>query len=1127
MSEGVISLIKSVLTSINNNKKVLIISEYRKDAADIYNALLAVSSFFLHRQVKTFLFNYDEYEPFMKISPVAELLSLKLESLCRLTEKEAFDVIIIPYKALIQKTIPYQVLCKNLLILRNGMQISQREISDWLLRLGYMRENVVDMKGRFSIRGEIIDIFSVNQRFAARLIMMGTFIEKIRYFDIETQRGFKDIEEYEVIPVSEFIIEEDMKKNTIENIKYVASESGLPAIKIREYIDELDTSFEYNLKSYYLPFMYNYECSTVMEYISANLGGFDAVDLFLSDYNKIIEDVEEYYKILENNYSALLEVDKIVPPFESFVPPKSDIRDLLNNALKTDLSVEVVDIETLLTKFKLYCKKDSNVSIEDIRSELNLIVKKYKKIVFLYRDDGQKKIFLEMFQIMGVKYSEDTVSDDNVIIKNGNIFRSFVLDNILFIPLSDIIKEKKIYDYDESIYDKIKMLRLRFKEIKTDDYVVHRDFGVGVYRGLKKIHSDGGIQDYIIIEYKDKRLLYLPALNIDMISKYESGVGKSPAISVLGKDHWQNKKIKIKEELLKFASEILRIKAQRKLIKKKPIGDTDEMYDRFCEGFEYNETPDQLRCIEEVKRDLMSEYPMERIVCGDVGFGKTEIIMRAAFIIASAGYQVAILVPTTILAEQHYYNFQQRLKDFPIRIAMLSRFVSDEESSKIIRDIRDGKVDIVIGTHKILTSGVQFKNIRLLVIDEEQKFGVEQKEQIKKQNPALDVLITTATPIPRTLHMGFADLIDLSVLTTAPEGRIPVRTIISRFDEEVIRNAILKEIKRDGQVFFVNPRIGTIDSMAKHIGSLLPGLRIAVAHGRMPVDKIEEVMHSFYQKRYDLLVSTNIIGSGLDLPNVNTIIVNSSELFGLSELYQLRGRVGRGRINAYAYFLFSTLSNLTQDIKRKMDVLYRHQGLGAGFNIASEDLELRGAGEILGKKQAGFIDGIGFDLYNELLRDALSEIQGIPSIKLPETDIRIDMPVYIPDDYIDDVSIRLNFYHRFSAANSEQAIDDLLTELIDRFGEYPDEVKNLSELSKIKIKAKMMGITNINQHRNSITIVFGPSAGINMEKMVGFIEKYQNQVKITPDSKLIINYGESENIFDTLRIWLSILEELY
>ncbi|MCX7959423.1 MAG: helicase-related protein, partial [Deltaproteobacteria bacterium] len=553
-------------------------------------------------------------------------------------------------------------------------------------------------------------------------------------------------------------------------------------------------------------------------------------------------------------------------------------------------------------------------------------------------------------------------------------------------------------------------------------------------------------------------------------------------------EHWQKKKIKIKEELLRFASEILRIKAERKLVKREPLIFSEEMYERFCEGFELTETPDQLRTIDEVKRDLQREYPMERIVCGDVGFGKTEIILRASFIVASSGFQVAVLVPTTILAEQHFNTFRERMRDFPLRVEMLSRFVNDGKASDIKKDIRDGKVDIVIGTHKILTSSVQFKNLRLLVIDEEHKFGVEQKERLKRENPSLDVLITTATPIPRTLHMGFSSLIDLSVLTTAPQGRIPVRTVIAKYDEEIIRNAILKEVRRGYQIFFVHPRIRTIDTVAKRIKGLLPELRIAIAHGRMPPEKIEEVMSDFYQKKYDLLVSTNIIGAGLDFPDVNTIIVDSSDLFGLSELYQLRGRVGRRKVNAYAYFLFPSVSNLTREVKKKMDILYRHQGLGAGFNIASEDLELRGAGELLGKKQAGFIEGIGFDLYNELLEDALSEIQGNQVKRLPETEIRIDLPVYIPDSYIDDVSIRLNFYHRFSAARSREAVENLLLELKDRFGDYPSEVENLARLSEIKIAARSLGVKSIEKFKNSVNIVFDASAKIDSAKIIPFME---------------------------------------
>ncbi|MGC9044377.1 MAG: transcription-repair coupling factor [Myxococcota bacterium] len=1125
MSLDSLKLIKPVFEIINREQKVVVILGAQQEADEFYNLLTALSPILSNANIKPILFVYDEYEPFMKIPPVPELCAKKIESLSKIIISKDFNVLIIPYKALFPKTIPYEVLKANLLILKKGDNISQKELIERLVRNGYKRDNIVDMSGKFSVRGEIVDVFAVNQKFPARIVMLGSIIEKIRLFDIETQRGFKEIDSYFVVPSNEFIIDDNFKNNTIENIKHIAAENGLPARKIKEYIDELDASFEYNLKNHYLPFMYNYGCSTFIDYIKASHGSFENIEFLCGDKDILKSSFEEYYQLLRNNYVELFQTDRILPPFETLVADRDEIDLVLHRTISVESEVEAVDVETLITKFKLFLKKDSKVSLEEIRAELLRIVEKYSKVVFFYVNDEQKRGFVEILNLVNICYSEDFNESCKIILRRGNVSGAFLVYKILFFSLKGIFKEKKTYEYEESIYDKIKMLRLRFSEIRVGDYVVHRDFGIGIYRGLKKMSGEGGVQDYIVIEYRDNRMLYLPALNIDMINKYESAIGKSPSISPLGKEQWQRKKIKIKEELLRFASEILRIKAQRRLIEKEPIKEIDDLNDRFAAGFEFEETPDQLRCIEEVKRDLMSNYPMERIVCGDVGFGKTEIIMRAAFMVASNGYQVAILVPTTILAEQHYFNFKKRLSEFPIKVEMLSRFVSDKDAKRIVREIREGKVDIIIGTHKMLTGEVQFKNIRLLVIDEEHKFGVEQKERLKRQNPALDILITTATPIPRTLHMGFSNLIDLSVLTTPPQGRIPVRTIISRFDEDVIRNAIFKEVNRGGQVFFVNPRIKTIDSMAKKIKSLLPDLRVAIAHGRMPSETIEDVMHNFFERRYDLLVSTNIIGSGLDFPNVNTIIVDSADLFGLAELYQLRGRVGRGKINAYAYFLFPTLSGLTKEQRKKIDILYRHQGLGAGFNIASEDLELRGAGELLGKRQAGFIEGIGYDLYHELLQDAISEIQGVPITKSIETEIRLDIPVSIPDEYIDDVALRLNFYHRFSMATTDEVIDNLLYEMEDRFGKYPDEVKNLAELSRIKILAKNIGIREIEKFKSSVSMTFDISARIRTERIVPFMEKYHKHIRISPNSKVIINYNDDE-IFSFLRQWLLRLGEL-
>lgn len=1127
MSFGATGLVIPIIERVKRGKNVIVFCESDNQAADIYNLSISLAPLFADASVSPIIINYDGYEPFTDIMPVPEYLTKKIEALSELVGDKKYNVVIVSVKTMVNRTIPIEVLKGNILQLSVGLRISQKDIINRLIDAGYLREGVVDMKGRFSLRGEILDVFAMHQRAPARIIFFGDRIERIRLFDIETQRGFKDISGYTILPINEFILNDEFKRNTIENIKYVASENGIPSNELKRYIEELDVSFSLNLKNYYLPFMYNYKCASVLDYIKYHFRDAGSIEMLSSSRERIASDLIDYYDQIQSNYEVLRQTEKIICPMNTLIVEKSAIDSVVGLSGEDYVETEIPDIEGLLSKFRLYLKKKSDVSLVDIRVELNAIIRKYKKVIFFYKSDRERSIFIEILSLMGIGFSEELVDDPAVILRMGDIREATVIQGIIFIPLSVIVQERRVYEYDESVYDRIKAIKLKFSEIKIGDYVVHKDFGIGIYRGLKKIAAESGVQDFILIEYKDDRLLYLPALNIDLISKYETGAGKSPAISTLGKDDWQRRKIKIKEELLKFASEILRIKAERKMVKKVPIKEPDEMYEKFLSGFEYIETPDQLRCIEEVKRDLMSDFPMERIICGDVGFGKTEIIMRAAFMVAGSGYQVAILVPTTILAEQHYNNFKRRFYDFPFRVEMLSRFVSAGEQTRIIKDIREGRVDIVIGTHKILMGNLQFKNLRLLVIDEEQKFGVEQKELLKKQFPDIDILVTTATPIPRTLHMGFSGLLDLSILSTPPEGRIPVRTILSRFDEEVIRNAIYKEIKRSGQVFFVHPRINGINNVAKQLGSLLNGLRVATVHGRMSSETIENVMHDFYERRYDVLVSTNIIGSGLDFQNVNTIIVNGADLFGLAELYQLRGRVGRGRLNGYAYFLFPSLSNVPADIKKKMDILYRHQGLGAGFNIASEDLELRGAGELLGRKQAGFIDGIGFDLYQELLDDAISEIQGVEPKKRIEPDIKLDMPVFIPDSYIDDVVVRLNFYHRFSMARNEYAIEELLNELRDRFGEYPGEVQNLSRLSGIKSIAREMGIRSIYQYRQSFSFMFDSAIAIAPERIISFLEKYSGIARITPDSKLIIKNVEDIDVFVFLKEWMDRFRELF
>lgn len=1129
MFPRVTGLLQAVVRLLNEDRNVLVICQTQEEASTFLNFIENIFSSLSDKDLEPVIIPYDEYEPFLRISAEGGLVIKKISALADLIEGQRYNLIILPVKALVAKTIPIDVLRENILVIKKGTSFEPRRLVEILIHLGYSRESQVDMRGGFSLRGEVLDLFAHNQRFPARLIFFGNRIERMRYYDVETQRGFVDIEEYRVLPSSEFILDDIHKNTLIENIKATAGDMGIPSKELKEFLSKLDISFGMSLMEHYLPFLYNYRCSSILDYIKGAVCDKERLYTIVSSKDLLKDEIHNFYLQIRRNYDELVLAGEIVPPVGTMVTDIDEIIKIVDESEEAGRESDIPDIESLIARFKLYIRRDSPIPISEIRDELLRLFSTYQRVVFLSSSGEQGREFSELLDFLSIPFSREGC-EKRLLLRDGDLKSAIVINNILFLPVSLFIREKRLYDYGESAYEKIKRLKARFSEFRIGDYVVHKDFGVGIYRGLKKISAEGGVQDFIIIEYKDGRLLYLPALNIDLISKYESQIGRSPPLSPLGKEQWQKKKLKIKEELLRFASEILRIRAQRRMIKKEPIKDDGSMYEELISGFEYEETPDQLRTMDEVDRDLKNDFPMERIVCGDVGFGKTEIIIRAAFLVANSGGQVAILVPTTILAEQHYYNFRKRLEKFPIRVEMLSRFVPLNRQREIIKNIKEGRVDIVIGTHKIFEDEVQFRDIRLLVIDEEQRFGVEQKEKIKRQNPACDILITTATPIPRTLHMGFSGLIDLSVLTTPPQGRIPVRTIISRFDEEVIRNAIYKEISRGGQVFFVHPRIASIDAVSKKVAALLSDIRVAVVHGRMEAERIENVMHDFFKQRYDLLISTNIIGSGLDFPNVNTIIINGADLFGLTELYQLRGRVGRSNRNAYAYFLFPTLSNLPSDLKRKIDILYRHQGLGAGFNIATEDLEMRGAGELLGKRQAGFIDSIGFDLYQELLQDAISELNGIPLKNVVEPQIRIDLPVYIPDNYIDDITLRLNFYHRFSVAGSETVIEELLAELKDRFSDYPVEVENLARLSKIKVTAREMMIRSIEQYRESISVIFDARAAVKPDKIVDFMHRYSPCVKITPDSKIIIRSGretgEDHDIFKFISEWLKRLRDL-
>ncbi|HSB07312.1 MAG TPA: transcription-repair coupling factor, partial [Thermodesulfobacteriota bacterium] len=643
-----------------------------------------------------------------------------------------------------------------------------------------------------------------------------------------------------------------------------------------------------------------------------------------------------------------------------------------------------------------------------------------------------------------------------------------------------------------------------YQELHENDSIVHIDYGVGLYRGLKHLKISGVANDYLLLEYLDGDKLYVPVDRLNLIQRYIGGDGGSPRLDRLGSQAWQRAIKKAKAAASEMVKELLDLYAARQVFQGHSFPPTDQFYREFEATFDYEETPDQTKAIEDVMKDMGRPKPMDRLICGDVGYGKTEVAIRATYRAVMNGKQVAVLVPTTVLAQQHYQTFCDRFKTYPVMIEVLSRFKGPREQKEILRRLSEGKVDIIIGTHRLLQRDVVFRDLGLVVVDEEHRFGVTHKEKLKQLRKLVDVMTLTATPIPRTLQMSLTGLRDLTLIQTPPENRLSIRTFVTRYDDEAIREAVEREFQRGGQVFFVHPRIQTIYAVANHLKRIIPKASLAVAHGQMKGSELEKVMLRFVNKEYNLLVSTNIIESGLDIPTANTILINHAEKFGLADLHQLRGRVGRGSHQAFAYLLIPGEFTLSRDAMRRLRAIQELSELGSGFKLAIHDLEIRGAGNLLGPSQSGHITAVGFELYTQLMEKSVRELKGEEMVEEITPEIHFHLPAFIPEAYVDDPGERLSLYRRLSFSRSNEQVDDLREELIDRFGKIPLEVEHLLDVIKVKILLTRLSIRKLEERPSQMVLTFDETTKVPPGKVVELVQRGEGHYQMTPDSRLIV-----------------------
>lgn len=1078
---------------------------------------------------KVTFFPKKEVVTYDYVAESKELPYERIESLNQIISKKNY-IIVTTIETAMQKLPNKKILYKNSMEFKVGDIKNLEEIKQKLVNLGYTRYELIDGRGQFSIRGGILDI-SITTQIGVRIEFWGDEIDSIRTFNIATQRSIKTLEKVKINPAHEYVLEEN-KEKIINNIKqniYEESqekivEEDIEQIQEGDYISKVDKYFD----SFYS------EPQTILEYLSNNcIIALDEITKIKQRAKNISNDNNELIK-------SLLEKNKIVPDAIKNMYSYEQIEEKLkgNQIIYVEKQDDKVDYQAEKYNFVYreinYYKSEIEELIKDLKKWLNnkkeIVVladnkEKLKKLKNIFeKEEIVSKIEENLNQTIIAKSEESIVTISLGKLSSG--FGNFELNQIV-ISADDLIDggKKKRLPVTTAYKEGQKVV---FADLKIGDYVVHKIHGIGIYIGVNTIKADGVIKDYIKIKYKNDDILYVPTDALDTIRKYIGGDGAAPKINKLGSKEWQNTKAKVKKNLREVAKELIELYAKREKSKGFAFSKDTPWQNQFEASFPYQETDDQLRCIEEIKKDMENNKPMDRLLCGDVGYGKTEVAIRAAFKAVMDQKQVAYLVPTTVLADQQYEEFKKRMEEFAIKVEVLNRFKSKKYQNEVVKKLKLGEVDVVIGTHRLLSKDVEFKDLGLLIIDEEHRFGVKDKEKIKQYKTNVDVLTMTATPIPRTLHMSIVGVRDMSVIYEPPQNRRPVQTYVLEYDEEVIKEAITKELERDGQVFYIFNNVEGIIKKADDISRLVPEANVSYAHGQMTGAKIEEIMKDFIDKKTNVLVCTTILESGIDIPNANTIIVENADKMGLAQLYQIRGRVGRSNKQGYAYITYKREKLLTEVADKRLKAIKEFTQFGSGFKIAMRDLEIRGAGSLLGEIQSGHLEQVGYETYCNLLDEVIKESQGI-EVK-EDIDIQIDLNVtsYIPDDYIKDSSQKIEIYQNIALCKNEEDIQNVIDEIIDRYGNMPKELENLLSIARIKYLAKDLQIIKINQRQENIVFTF--EGGENKYDIVKLIEIYKEKIKFSPGIKTMITLKikeiEEQKILNSVTEFLKELKNL-
>lgn len=1100
-------------------------------ADDMRMEHLAEALHFFAPDVELLRFPAWDCLPYDRISPTQDISGERLKTLYLLSQNPRPRIILTTVGAAMQRVIPQEHLKTAAYRAKIGDDLDLPRLQSFLAGNGYHRTETVREAGEYAQRGGLIDIFPAGSAEPFRIDCFGDTIEKIRAFDPLTQLTTGEKKSFDLYTVSEVFL----TPQTIESFrsKYRAL---FGAIRSEDALyDAISEGRRYAGMEHWLPFYYE-RLETIFDYVPDALVTFD----HQTDQARAmrLQQIEDLYQA---RISLLKAEEKGHPqyrpvPLDALYLPTAEWNHLLTRHPVTEFSPFAPtegqkDAGAKKSRDFGDIRAQAGVDLyAAIKGHLDRLSKSGKKTLIAAYSTGAADRLKHLLAEQGLHGIKDIASfpdlkNNAIAVAVLGLEHGFETEHLAVLTEQDLLGDRLTRTTRKK--KKSDAFLFEISQLHEGDYIVHAEHGVGQFEKLETVVVDGVPHDCLKLIYAGGDKLFVPVENLDVLSRYGSAEAGA-VLDKLGGTAWQARRARVKRDLLALAEELLKIAARRVLRHTEPIH-KPAAYEKFCAGFPYPETEDQQKAIEDVIDDLEKDQAMDRLVCGDVGFGKTEVALRATAIVAQTGYQVALIAPTTLLARQHCQTFQKRFQGSGMNIALLSRMVSTKEADRVKEDLSAGKVNIIIGTHSLLSEKIQFKNLALLIVDEEQKFGVKQKERLKQIKENVHVLTLTATPIPRTLQMALTGVRELSLITTAPIDRLAVKTFILPYDPVVIRDALMREHYRGGQSFYVCPRIADIAELEKDLRALVPELKIVVAHGQMSAEEMEDRMSAFYEGAFDILLSTNIVESGLDIPNANTMIIHRSEMFGLAQLYQLRGRIGRSKQRAYAYLTFETNKKLTKSAEQRLHAIEQLNTLGAGFQLASHDLDIRGAGNLLGEEQSGHIREIGIELYQQMLEEAVATVREGGSAEPLEhfaPHINLGMPVLIPDTYIPDLDLRLSIYRRIADLNDKTEIDAYAAELIDRFGPLPSDVENLLQLVEIKQLCRLAGVERIEAGPKGAVAALHATSKIDLPKLVQYIQKQAGTVKIRKEDQKLVYMRAWDELPQRVRGVHKILKEL-